>query len=151
MDRTAFMGAKGAELTETRHLRYCDGYKYQSRCPMVYFAGIFPERDISTDLIVLRRNGWMWVAPYFAWDGASGPALDTRSTMRSSHFHDAAAALMRMGELPMDFRIQANETYRRLMVADGAWQARAAAHRFVLDRTRYWADPNHSKTVFVAP
>jgi hypothetical protein len=151
MTRTDFFEAAGVDLSETRHLFYCDGYKYQSRCPMVYFSGILPEKDIFTDLIVLRRDGWMWVAPYFAWDGASGPAIDTASVMRASHFHDGAAALMRMGKLPMDCRFQANETYRRLMITDGAFRERADLHCFTLDRTKYWADPKNSKRVFVAP
>lgn len=151
MNRSEFMAAAGADLMETRHLIYCDGYKYQSRCPMVYYAGIIPEKNIVTDLIVLRRDGWMWVAPYFAWDGASGPAIDTPSVMRACQFHDGAAALMRMGKLPMDCRFRVNETYRRLMITDGALLVRADLHRFALDRTKYWADPENSKRVHVAP
>ena len=124
MTRTDFIAAAPGALIETPTLFYTDGYKYQSRCDMVYFVGIYPKDDIVTDLIALRRDGWMWVAKYFAWDGASGPAIDTASNMRGSHAHDALAALMRMGKLPMVCRYQANDVIRRLMIDDGAFKDR---------------------------
>ena len=151
MTRTDFLAAAPGCLIETPTLLYCDGYKYQARCAMVYYVGIFPAEDIITDLIVLRRDGWLWVAKYFAWDGASGPAIDTASNMRGSHAHDALAALMRKGLLPMVCRFPANEVIRRLMIDDGAFRVRADLYRAVLNQTSYWADPKNSKTVHVAP
>ena len=151
MTRSDFLAAAPGCLIETPNLFYCEGYKYQARCDMIYFTGICPREDIVTDLIVLRADGWMWVGKYFAWDGASGPAIDTASNMRGSHAHDALAALMRMGKLPMVFRYQANDVIRRLMIDDGAFRIRADLYRAVLNQTSYWADPKNQKALFAAP
>ena len=137
-------------LVETPTVLYTSGHKYQARCQMIYFTGIFGY-EIMTDLILLRKDGWMLVEPYFAWDGASGPAIDTRTNMRASHLHDALAALMRKGLLPMDCIERSNAALKRIMIIDGAWSARAKLYKFVLDRTSFWANPKNARGFHVAP
>jgi hypothetical protein len=124
MDRNAFLTS--ADLIETRTISYVNGYKYQARNDMIYQTGVRPPDDIITPLIILRRDGWMRVSPYFAWDGCSWPALDTKSNMRAGHCHDAFYALMRMRHLPRSFRKGADAELRRLMIDDGACHFRAA-------------------------
>jgi hypothetical protein len=148
MNRYDFLTRK--DLTETPQLCYVDGYKYQSRCDRVYYIGI-TGHTIVTDLITLRPDGWMLVSEYFAWDGCSGPAIDTKSNMRGGQCHDALAALMRMGLIPIDCVKPSNQAITRLMIDDGAWRFRANLYQRLLDLTEYWARPENSKKILVAP
>lgn len=151
MDRiTGYEFLTRDDLEETKQLIYVGGYKYQSRCDMVYFTGI-TGYTIVTDLVTLRPDGWMLVSKYFAWNGANHPAIDTKSNMRGSQAHDALAALMRMGLLPVSCVKPSNAVIRRLMIDDGAWRFRANLYQKVLDKTEYWARPNGSKDILTAP
>jgi len=151
MNRDEFLVSDAVGLQESPLLFYVSGYKYQSRCDMVYFAGVYPPVDIVTDLIALRRDGWMWVGCYFAWDGCSGPTIDTPTNMRAGHAHDALAALIRMGKLAPVTRFASNELIRRIMIADGAYRWRADLYRLALNHTASWADPKNAKRVLTAP
>lgn len=44
-------------------------------------------------------DGYMVIKSGYAWDGASGPALDTKDFMKASLVHDAFYQLMRIGLL----------------------------------------------------
>ena len=151
MQKFQFLAAGLGDLSETPFLTYVDGYQYQARNNMIYFTGIYPKIDIISNLIVLRQDGWMWVSKFFAWDGASGPAIDTKSNIRGSHAHDACAALMRLGLIPMDCRFASNTLIRRLMIDDGASKVRATAYKATLDQTSFWCNPKNSKIIKVAP
>jgi len=151
MKRNDFISAASTDMVETPQLFYVDGFKYQSRNDMVYFTGIFPPKTIVTELIILRTDSWMWVGKYFAWDGCSGPTIDTNTNGRGGHAHDALAALMRGGYIPMGCRFASNKVIERLMIDDGAWECRAHTYRFVLDRTKSWADPKNARKLLTAP
>lgn len=148
MEKSEFLTSQN--LIESPTLFYTAGHKYQARCQMIYFTGICGYK-IVTDLITLRKDGWMLVESYFAWDGASGPAIDTNNNMRGSHAHDALAALMRMGLLPMSCIEPSNMVIRRLMIDDGARPWRATGYKVVLDRTSFWANPKCARPFNVAP
>jgi hypothetical protein len=120
-------------LIETPTLRYTKGYKYQSRNPMVYQTTVFPPEDINTPLISLRRDGWLWVSPYFSWDGCSGIAWDDHTNMRAGQAHDALYALIRMGLLPLSYRKECDATLKRLMVDDGALYCRASYYEWAVN------------------
>lgn len=151
MTKNDFLAAVKDDLRETPLLYYVSGYKYQSRNAMIYQTFIYPEQDIITELIVLRRDGWMWVAAFFSWDGCSGIAIDTDTNMRGGHAHDALAALMRMGRLPIECRFKSNDLIRRLMIDDGAWGFRARGYEWTLDKMKFWAEPEHARKMKVAP
>lgn len=63
----------------------------------------------------------------YAWDGASGPTWDSKSSMRASLVHDACYQLLRVGVLPEVARKYADETLYRICVADGMFKPRAWA------------------------
>lgn len=112
-------------MIETRPILYCCGYKYQLRCDVWIQTGIHPPADIVTELVELRRDGWMLVRKYFAWDGASGPTWDDRANMRASLVHDALYYLMRVGLLGIEHRPEADALLKMVMLADGALPIRA--------------------------
>jgi hypothetical protein len=152
MTRQDFIAAAAGDLSETPLLYYVGGYKYQSRNDMIYQTFIYPDQDIVTDLIILRRDGWMWVGKYFAWDGCSGPTWDDSTNMCAGQAHDALYALMRMGLLPMTFRPASDSVLHRLMVRDGAWDFRADYYQWGVNNfAGRHADPKTAKVVKIAP
>ena len=82
--------------------------------------------DINTRFIVLDETGLMLLKPEYAWDGASGPAIDTKNFMRGSAAHDAGYQLLHLGLLPMRHRKQFDKMLRRICREDGMSHIRSA-------------------------
>jgi hypothetical protein len=61
----------------------------------------------------------------YAWDGASGPTYDSKSSMRASLVHDALYQLM--GEYPelLAWRLYADDLLYKICQQDGMWPFRA--------------------------
>ena len=55
------------------------------------------ERDESSRWLILRPYGDLLILKDYAWDGASGPTMDTKSIMRGALAHDGLYQLMREG------------------------------------------------------
>lgn len=115
-------------LTVAACIRYADGYKYQLRAA---YAVLLPEladlarAPIVTDWIELDPDGTLRIRAGYAWDGASGPTYDSKSSMRPSLVHDALFQLMRMRLLALACREIADLIFKRLCLADGMWSVRA--------------------------
>ncbi|TPV94105.1 MAG: DUF1353 domain-containing protein [Myxococcales bacterium FL481] len=75
--------------------------------------------------VVLDREGALHFQMGYAWDGASGPAVDTKSWMRASLVHDGLYQLMRTGSLPQSYREPADRLMRQLCIEDGMPRVRA--------------------------
>ena len=69
--------------------------KYEVKIP------IRPEEDLSSPsgFITLTKEGLLTIAKGYAWDGPSGPTIDTLNFMHGSLVHDALYQLMREGKL----------------------------------------------------
>jgi len=79
--------------------------------------------------IQLDTEGRLTITKGYAWDGPSGPSIDTPSFMRGSLFHDALYQLIRERLLPDvdgEDRLQADELIRDVCLADGMFPFRAA-------------------------
>jgi len=50
----------------------------------------------------------------YAWDGASGPAMDTPKIMVGSLAHDCFYNLMRLGLLPTEYKLLGDDYLRQL-------------------------------------
>lgn len=61
----------------------------------------------------------------YAWDGPSGPTIDTKNFMRGSLVHDALYQLMRNGQLAPQWREGADQELRRICREDGMNRFRA--------------------------
>lgn len=61
----------------------------------------------------------------YAWDGPSGPSIDTKNFMRSSLVHDALYQLMREGVIPESYRKKADQEMRKISLEDGMRKFRA--------------------------
>lgn len=81
--------------------------------------------SVQTDYVWLNEDGVLHLDEGYAWDGASGPAIDTAGILRASAAHDALYQLMREGALPQACRRDADRVLRELCLADGChpWRA----------------------------
>ena len=61
------------------------------------------------------KDGVLIIQPKYAWDGASGPTLDTKNTMTPSLVHDAFYQLIREEVLPRKYKENADRIFYRRM------------------------------------
>ena len=131
---------------------YKDGYKYQIVEPHSCAIPIFPPRYISTPYITLSVSGDLTIKEGYAFDGPSGPTIDTPSAMRGSLYHDVCYQLMRLGLLDQSFREAADKMYRDTCIDDGMSRFRAWAH---FDALRLFggkaASPTSERRILTAP
>jgi len=100
-------------------LHYRKGYKYQLAESYYINTRVYPDETIHTDFLSLYRSGLMIIHKGYAWDGASGPTIDTESTMAGSLVHDALYQLMRLELIPRTFRWLADRLMQRIMLSEG--------------------------------
>lgn len=113
------------ETPITTNIYYKSGYKYQLAVTYIMQTGIVPEHDIHTEYISLYTSGLIIIRKGYAWDGPSGPTVDTKNFMRGSLEHDALYQLMRMELLPQNYRIQADKRLKVVCLEDGMSTIRA--------------------------
>ena len=88
----------------------------------------------------------------YAYDGPSGPTIDTKSSMRGSLAHDALYQLIRQGYLPGIARIRADNFMHKCFIEDGMWRWRASSWRKAVSKFAVSAaDPKNKKKVYEAP
>ena len=107
-------------------ISYKGGYKYQLRETYTVFISIKPSVPILTQYIDLYTDGRLVIKEGYAWDGPSGPTIDTQTFMRGSLVHDALYQLMRENYLSrIEYREEADKILRQLCLEDGMWHIRA--------------------------
>lgn len=134
-------------------IKYREGYKYQLAEDYQVLISIRPREFILTEYIRLDVDGTLSIKEGYAWDGPSGPAIDTKNFMRGSLVHDALYQLMREKHLDHDtWRDEADAELRKICLEDGMSSARAW---WVYQGVRFGggpaADPAHDKPVLEAP
>lgn len=90
-------------------LTYHKGYKYQSTCSVAIQTGIHPAVDIVTEYVSLSHEGKLFIKSGYAWDGASGPAVDTDTWMLPSLVHDALCQLLALNKLSEKWTLAVHE------------------------------------------
>jgi len=137
------------------------GYKYRLaedyrvRIPMAEDYRVrIPITGHSIDIGVIRltKTGWLTIRKGYAWDGPSGPAIDTNNFMRGSLVHDALYQLMRQGWLSVLYRKAADQLLRDMCIEDGMWRIRAAwVYWAVRNFAARAADKEHQREILTAP
>lgn len=107
------------------HIKYTLGYKYQLEEDYTVQVGILPLHPVITHWIVLMPTGWMTFWKGYAWDGPSGPTIDTPDSMRGSLVHDGIYQLLRLGLLDICFRGKADDLLCQICIEDGMVPLRA--------------------------
>jgi len=109
-----------------RCISYKSGYKYQLEKEYVAEIPIVPSQNIATEYIELNEEGLLSIKKGYAWNGPSGPAIDTLNFMRGSLVHDALYQLMRNEKLDINqHRKPADELLRKMCRKDGMSWIRA--------------------------
>lgn len=98
-------------------------YKYTLSDDYVHETDLRPDADVVIDSIIsLSPSGTLTIRKGYAWDGPSGPTIDTPSFMRGSLVHDALYQLMREQRIPNTNRKYADELLRCPCLEDGMWR-----------------------------
>jgi hypothetical protein len=105
-----------------------DGYKYQLQDATIFSTGIL-NRDISTDFIVLNRQGRLLLSKGYATDGITGiskypwrKVLERDWLLYASFGHDALYQLMREGLLPKELKPLMDDLLVKWSLEAGAWK-----------------------------
>jgi len=108
------------------------GYKYQL---MYYYAidtNLKPSKKFADEpggFCSMFMDGRLVICEGYCWDGASGPTIDTPSTMRASLVHDALYQLIRLGQIPFSEVTKADDLFYRILREDGMSRFRAWYYR----------------------
>ena len=105
-----------------QEITYRAGYKYQLENAYIHqLSYVFPDvaYEYETDYLWLGLDKKLIVKKGYAWDGPSGPTIDTKNFMRGSLVHDALYQLMRLGYLDKNIcRILADQELYRICSED---------------------------------
>lgn len=110
-------------------ITYHDGYKYQLiqdyTIDLTPYAPSWKTFHVVGDYIMMKE-GVLTIMRGYAWDGPSGPTVDTLNFMRGSLIHDALYQLIREKFIPKDgFRQLADDLLYRVCLEDGMTKVRA--------------------------
>ena len=109
-----------------KNMKYIKGYKCQlSGDVFVHIPTLKPYIGISTKYLAVLPGSILLLRRGYAWDGASGPTWDSKSSMRGSLVHDALYQLMRHDLISRDFRKVADKLFYEICIQDGMWRWRA--------------------------
>lgn len=107
-------------------ISYKKGYKYQLVAPYKTKINIKPNQHIPFTYIELTTEGNLNIKKGYAWDGPSGPTIDTLNFMRGSLVHDALYQLMREEYLnKKEHRQSADRLLKKMCKEDGMNALRA--------------------------
>lgn len=114
-------------------IHYQEGYKYQLVETYKIKTDLHPPETVRHPLFSIQKNGMITIKAGYAWDGASGPAIDTRNFMRGSLVHDIGCQAVNEGLLPKHFRPKFDKLLRKICREDGmSWIRAWYVYRAVL-------------------
>lgn len=134
-------------------IHYKRGYKYQLEADYHHRVDIFVDQPIdSLHWVQLLQDGELFIRAGYAWDGPSGPTIDTPSFMRGSLVHDGLYQLIREGGLSPAYRSLADTLLRDICLEDGMSRLRASAVYWSVCRYgERHCRPGTGKPVLTAP
>lgn len=135
------------------YIRYRSGYKYQLASDYAITISIKPEMDIATPFIRLDTKGNLTIVNGYAWDGPSGPVIDTRENLRASLVHDALYQLMRLRFLSAKrYKDLADKIFKKLCTIDGVSHPMAQAYYLGLKiGGKPSTDPKNERKIYRVP
>lgn len=137
----------------TPPLKYKAGYKYQcfEDYTLDVSAYLKPWKSGGNNFVHISLAGMLHIMRGYAWDGASGPAIDTENWRTASLLHDALYQLIREGYLQMADREAADQLMFDVLLGKGMWTVRAAlAHGAVSLLGELYMNSNKDE-VLIAP
>lgn len=88
---------------------------------------------ITGEFYELLPSGMLIIKLGYAWDGASGPTVDTDDSMRGSLVHDVLCQMIRRGQLPKSLLGLVNAVFHDILIEDGMWKVRAGIWKDAVD------------------
>ncbi len=138
------------DAIEPAFIEYSKGYKYQLRRKYWIALKLPWKTDVSCGFVSLS-DGVLTIEHGYAWDGPSGPTVDTKTFMRGSLVHDALYQLIRNfpGCVSRKF---ADDTLRKICREDGMSRVRAwYVYRAVRVGARRSSLPSAARKTLRAP
>ena len=90
-------------------------------------ASLWAKKQIGNEFVFVSRN-MLVLRRGYAWDGCSGPTIDTETTMRAGGIHDPLYQLLREGFLLPSRRVHVDRFFREILKEDqGLYLTRWAA------------------------
>lgn len=134
-------------------IQYKAGYKYQLVVPYLIQTQVIPDAPVDLPFIAMDAAGMLMVKAGYAWDGPSGPTLDTPEFMRGSLVHDALYQLMREGHIDRNTaRPIADALLKQLCIEDGMLPFAAdLVYEAVRHFAAFAASPQDEPSVISAP
>lgn len=108
-------------IDEFQTVHYKTGYRHQLEKEYEQYVakdGIFPVAPGGNKFVWLTIDGRLIIREGYAWDGASGPAINTKSFVRPSLPHDANYQLWRLGVIDDAGRAAADKLLGRMLRHD---------------------------------
>ena len=106
-------------------ISYKQGYKYQLVADYSLQLDFYPAQAARSTFLELSAEGLLLIKSGYCWDGASGPAIDSKNFMRASLVHDALYQMLRNEQLPADLRLQVDQQMLSILKQDGmSWPRR---------------------------
>ena len=105
----------------SRSIKYTKGnwkYKLLEDCFVPCKTGINKTVTSHSGLFIIYSDGVM-VREGYAWDGASGPTIDTTNSMLAGLIHDVLYQAIREGLIPKRLRRRADRIFRILLRESG--------------------------------
>lgn len=115
-------------------MKYRAGYKYQLTEDEEVKTSFYPDKDIVTHFVIFQKKydllykpfGLLTIKADYAWDGASGPAIDTEAFLTPSLIHDAIYQLIGLGYLNKEaYKELADRLLQKMCEDRGMWSIRA--------------------------
>lgn len=126
-------GLRGFEHMNIKH----NEYKYEMLEDYSTFLLFSPISEIQDKYYHFYQSGLLTIKKGYRWDGASGPTIDTKSTIRASCVHDVLYQMIRMNQLSRNRKLNADLELKRYMLADSqsekgfiGWFNRARANYY---------------------
>lgn len=108
-----------------KKIKYSEGYKYQLEEDFEIDTPFRLGLPVQAEYISMTIDGKLHIREGYAWDGPSGPTIDTPSSMRGALVHDALYQLLREGFLSPEAREKADRMLYDLCREDGMDYVRA--------------------------
>lgn len=99
-------------------LKWTSGYKYQLESD-VYIQTTITGFTVNCQFFELNTKGFLKIFKGYAWDGPSGPTVDTKNFMRGSLVHDVIYQMLRQENIPQKFRKNADKLLYVICRQDG--------------------------------
>jgi hypothetical protein len=142
-------------MATSEYIRYRSDYKYQLANAYTIQTVLQPKVDIVTEFIDLDVAGKLLIKKGYAWDGPSGPVMDTEENMRASVIHDAFYQLMRNEDIHFPsrtYRKSADQLFKDICIDDGVSHFWACKFYRALRRFgKPAASPKNKKKISRAP